>query len=289
MTDADIVRLDRGAGTGVIIHLHGATITSWTIGGKEMLFLSSKAIFDQKTPIRGGIPIVFPHFGPWEHGKPKHGFARISRWAPVGAPLTDATGDIHAALQLKPTPETKRVWDYEFDLVLEITLKESSLDSKLVVRNFEAQKSFSFTALLHNYLRLSDVDAVSISGLRDLEYRDALQGMKVMKETASLTRIQGPVDRIYLHSPPSLLISDEGQQSSVALSKSASLKDVVVWNPWAEGAQRLKDMDDDEYKQFVCVESGIVSEEVVLNPGESFVATQSLTKSPMTNVEAAGM
>ena len=77
---ADIVRLDRGAGTGLVIHKHGATITSWTIEGEEMLFLSSKAVFDNKTAIRGGIPIVFPHFGPWGDNKPKHGFARILSW-----------------------------------------------------------------------------------------------------------------------------------------------------------------------------------------------------------------
>lgn len=60
------------------VHLHGATLTSWTIGAgvccsvvagvlrvsytvacadNEQLFLSSKAVFDGATPIRGGIPV----------------------------------------------------------------------------------------------------------------------------------------------------------------------------------------------------------------------------------------
>ena len=59
--DPKTIVLDRGNDTSVTIHKHGATITSWKVAGVEMLFLSSKAIFDGNTPIRGGIPIVFPH------------------------------------------------------------------------------------------------------------------------------------------------------------------------------------------------------------------------------------
>lgn len=40
---------------------------------------SEKAVFDNKKAIRGGIPLVFPNFGPWDLG-PQHGFARISMW-----------------------------------------------------------------------------------------------------------------------------------------------------------------------------------------------------------------
>ena len=281
---SDIVRLDRGAGTGVTIHKHGATITSWTIEGEEMLFLSSKAIFDKKTPIRGGIPLVFPHFGPWAEGKPKHGFARISEWALVAPPSTDSTGDVIVALQLDASPETKKIWDHDFSLLLRVTLKESDLDVTLTVNNVDATP-FSFTALLHNYLKLSDIDATSISALKGLKYKDSLNDMKLKKEMCAPMRIAGPVDRIYLDSPPTHVISDEGKNSSVALNKSATLSDVVVWTPWAEGARGLKDMADDEYKQFVCVESGRVSEPVILNAGESFVAKQTLTKTPMMNVD----
>ena len=46
--------------------------------------------------IRGGIPVCFPQFGPWELG-PQHGFARDSRKWKVeggGAASVDAvTGD----------------------------------------------------------------------------------------------------------------------------------------------------------------------------------------------------
>ena len=40
------------------------------------LFLAK---LDGSKAIRGGIPVVFPNFGPWKLG-PQHGFARISTW-----------------------------------------------------------------------------------------------------------------------------------------------------------------------------------------------------------------
>ena len=46
------------------IHHYGATVLSWIVDGTEKLFLSSKAILDGTKAIRGGIPLVFPQFGP---------------------------------------------------------------------------------------------------------------------------------------------------------------------------------------------------------------------------------
>lgn len=54
----NVVELNNGADS-VKIHLHGATVISWCVEGKELLFLSSKAILDGSKPIRGGIPLVF--------------------------------------------------------------------------------------------------------------------------------------------------------------------------------------------------------------------------------------
>ncbi len=46
-------------GATVEIYLHGATVISFkTPTGQELLATSSKAIFDGKSAIRGGIPIV---------------------------------------------------------------------------------------------------------------------------------------------------------------------------------------------------------------------------------------
>lgn len=86
----------RVKGTSCRIQLFGATIISWTVDGVENIFLSSKAVLDGSRAIRGGIPICFPSFGPWEHG-PNHGFARISsNWSVTQNPVSDDdSGDVH--------------------------------------------------------------------------------------------------------------------------------------------------------------------------------------------------
>ncbi|MEL7292504.1 MAG: D-hexose-6-phosphate mutarotase, partial [Pseudomonadota bacterium] len=47
----------------------------------------------------------------------------------------------------------------------------------------------------------------------------------------------------------------------------------VLWNPWAQGAQGMGDMQDDGYKTFLCVESSLhaasIEQGQTLQPGES--------------------
>lgn len=52
------------SGSSVDVYLFGATVTSFrTAAGREMLMVSEGAKFDGATPIRGGVPLVFPQFG----------------------------------------------------------------------------------------------------------------------------------------------------------------------------------------------------------------------------------
>ena len=73
------VRLE-AEGAIALVALHGAHLLSWsTADGRERLFLSERAVFDGRTAIRGGIPVIFPQFA--ERGSlVKHGFARILPW-----------------------------------------------------------------------------------------------------------------------------------------------------------------------------------------------------------------
>src|SRR3954454_21123345 len=58
------------------IYLHGAHVTHFkSIDQPPLLFLSQCSRFSENEPIRGGVPVIFPWFGPRE-GLPQHGFAR---------------------------------------------------------------------------------------------------------------------------------------------------------------------------------------------------------------------
>lgn len=61
------------------LYLHGAQVTAWRPQGEQpVLFTSPKSVFAAGKAIRGGIPIIFPWFGPNQHARtaPQHGFAR---------------------------------------------------------------------------------------------------------------------------------------------------------------------------------------------------------------------
>src|SRR5579862_7041950 len=65
------------------IYLHGAHVTHWRpAGAKPVLFMSADSLFQKDKPIRGGVPIIFPWFGPRQgHPEsPAHGFARTHPW-----------------------------------------------------------------------------------------------------------------------------------------------------------------------------------------------------------------
>ena len=62
------------------IYHHGAHVTHFGKKGEQpLLFLSQCSRFSREDPIRGGIPVIFPWFGPRE-GMGQHGFARLKEW-----------------------------------------------------------------------------------------------------------------------------------------------------------------------------------------------------------------
>jgi glucose-6-phosphate 1-epimerase len=60
------------------IYLLGAHVAGFQKNGEPpLLFMSEASQFVVGKPIRGGVPIVFPWFGPRE-GRALHGFARVT-------------------------------------------------------------------------------------------------------------------------------------------------------------------------------------------------------------------
>ena len=134
---------------------------------------SEAAVFDGAKAIRGGIPVCFPQFGPWELG-PNHGFARILPWKflPQESGVTPA-GDAFASFQLRDDPATTgAMWPgRHFVLALVVTLSEGTLTTNLSVEN-TGEAPLEFTALLHTYLRVPTIADVGVSGLQGVDLID---------------------------------------------------------------------------------------------------------------------
>ena len=154
------------------IYLQGAHVARWKPRRQRpVLFLSSKSLFTPGKAIRGGVPVIFPWFGPRAEGKPgpAHGFARTTEWALEGTRLRN-DGDVEITLVLAPNDSARTFWDGEFALRFRVTLG-SNLQMELEVQN-NGKEPFIYEEALHTYLAVGDVRQVSVSGLEGTLYID---------------------------------------------------------------------------------------------------------------------
>jgi glucose-6-phosphate 1-epimerase len=137
--------------------------------------------------------------------------------------------------------QTRKAWDYAFELVLTVVLKATSLSMQLAVTN-KSDNAFQFTALLHTYLRISGpsltllhcsgwrdarvdlrlsclddclcgdpgIEKVTVEGLKGCSYADKVDGGKTKEEKEQQAKISMETDRIYKAVPGSVVIGDGG-------------------------------------------------------------------------------
>lgn len=248
----------------------GAQVTGWApIGHSEVIFLSDLAQCGPDTPIRGGIPVVFPWFGPGRTPGmlPAHGFARSTPWSLVGLISTPET--VTATHALTSEQATSNWFPHPYVLDLSITFgTELRLD--LTTHN-TGTESFSFEQALHTYLRVGDVQQIVVEGLDGTDYLDQAAGGLIATQADAL-RISGAIDRIY-QCAGSTRVTDPVLDRVITITKSGS-QDTVIWNPWQEGAAALADLRDDAWPEMLCVESANVKGSAIsLEPGSRHTMT----------------
>ncbi|KAJ2744294.1 hypothetical protein GGI20_003085 [Coemansia sp. BCRC 34301] len=257
-------------GSSATVYLYGATVTSWKCGGKERLFLSSLAKLDGSKPVRGGIPLVFPQFGPGS--LPQHGFARTRQWTLLSA--EDHGQGVVVSLQLKDNKDTRASkWPHKFDLLYTIDLTATTLSTIIKYENIDSQP-FAFTSLMHTYLRVPDISSTTITGLKDVVYADKIKGGSDLVEERDEVTVAANEDRVYVD-VPGVVTVNYGDES-IAIRR-FNFKDIVLWNPWAEKAAEMSDFGNDEFPQMICVEAGTVASEISLRPGQIISCGQILT------------
>ncbi|NKF21506.1 D-hexose-6-phosphate mutarotase [Solimonas marina] len=265
------VTIDSVDGAQATLSRHGAHVVSWqAAGGGEQLYLSSKAQAGAGQAIRGGIPVIFPQFAA-EGPLPKHGVARTGTWT-LSSRGRDADGRGRAIFTLADSADTRAVWPYAFLAALHVTVGGASLDVELRIHNRD-DAPFTFTAALHTYLRVDDIDHARLSSLQGLHYRDSAHGNTACIETDDPLAIVGEVDRIYFDTPPAVELRDGRRTLRIG---QRGFTDLVVWNPGAEKADALTDLDADGWRQMLCVEAAVIGVPVTLDPGAQWSAAQTL-------------
>jgi glucose-6-phosphate 1-epimerase len=226
----------------VKIHLHGSTIISWKHRNRELIFTSPEAVFDGSKPIRGGIPIVFPRFGPSDlFPKQQHGFARNSKW------------------KLSQSNQSKASFELEWEestfkpagkLLYNISLNGSSLRLELKPL---IEGDASYHSLFHTYFQIENVGEVSINGLEQCKYYEKSENYANSHEPKpnELNGVKGEIDRLY-ECKGEITLTDKFHK----IKMSSNAKNVVVWNP----GKKMADVPEESVKKFICIEHGNVKE-----------------------------
>lgn len=264
-----------------LISLYGGQILSFKPVGElaDMLFLSSKALYENGIAIRGGIPVCWPWFGPDPKGlqRPNHGFVRNQLWSVVAITTTD--NETHITLEFTENHKSEKTWKQPFTLTLEFHIGKT-LALKLTTQN-TGDQVFSVTQAFHTYLNIADITQVQVLGLEDSYYFDKLDQGKEKKQTGIVT-ISEETDRIYENINSHLVLNDPVFKRQIEID-SKNCKTGVVWNPWQ---RPMKDLDNLDYQHFVCVETGNIAFDLVqIPPGakKSLFTTYKILSSDVTS------
>ena len=262
-----MIEVDNGLATALISPYAGQILAYRPAGAADdLLFVSERAYFSPGKGIKGGVPICWPWFGadPQGQGRPAHGFARASPWSVLAAG-TLPSGASRITLGLADDADTRALWPYYFNLLVEITVG-STLGVELITRN-AGDQPFHITQGLHTYFKVGDATRLSVLGLEGCTYIDKAAGANdaIVLQEGPVT-VAAEVNRIYESVPPALAIEDPvlGRRIRIQSRHSATC---VVWNPWVDTARAMADLDDDDYRIMLCVETVNTASEVIEVPG----------------------
>jgi len=116
------------------------------------------------------------------------------------------------------------------------------------------------------------VSNISIEGIESSSYLDkVIPAANPYTSPASALTLTSTVDRVYTPAGgPSgpVIVSEDGKKKYSVVRD--NMNEVVVWNPWKEGAESIGDFaPKDGYKEMICVEAGAVKGWVELGGGET--------------------
>lgn len=239
----------------------GAQILQASINGRELLYLSSLSSGAQHS-LRGGIPVLFPQFadrGPLK----KHGFARDLPWQLVKESIHTNGQSLVFELQIQQGDQFD--WPYSAKLVLTAQLMLNALKMHLQVCN-SGSTHFAWTGGLHPYICLADLCASQLLGLHGSSVQDRYHPDRTTETDAAVSWNGDEFERLY-DSTARLQLKTPSHTIQLSMT---GFDQWMVWNPGVTGTQALKDLPDQDWKQFVCIEPVRVSRPSVLQPGEIF-------------------
>ena len=230
-----------------LVYLQGAHVAHFQPKGeKPVLWMSAESRFEAGKPIRGGVPICFPWFGPKAGAPdaPLHGFARILPWSIAAGhprerrqPARDARPDVGRRragglpARARPLPDREgrpepAAWSWPC--------------ATPTPRRARSRRPCTATSRC----RTSGRSASAASKAWPSSTRP--RRWPASPATSEPITIAAETDRVYLGATGTVTIEDPGWRRRIVVGKSGS-STTVVWNPWIAKAKAMPDFGDDEW------------------------------------------
>jgi len=251
LTDLPCYQLVCGEASAVISP-YGAHLLSYQPkNGVEVLYLSPETQWQNNTPIRGGVPVCWPWFGPaadvfnpQQQKLANHGVVRNQFWQLASQQSSET--EVSLSFEIK-TPSLPYAHAPAF-LRLTLSLTPEHLTLKLSSSQGIQQ------AALHSYFAVAGVEHAVVSPLQG-DFIDKVKGGQ-QHQTEPDLRFAEEIDRVYLATAEELTLATGQHQINI---KQQQHDASVLWNPWSAKAAALKDLPDQGYLHFVCVETARLS------------------------------
>ncbi|XZG69506.1 D-hexose-6-phosphate mutarotase [Chitinibacteraceae bacterium HSL-7] len=256
-----------------LVALQGAHVLSFVPAGKrDLLWVSPKAIFAPGKAVRGGIPLCMPWFGAGGEGRPAHGFARSSIWTLASAE-NHADGSTTVSFTLQDSDATRALWPHAFAYRLDVRVAAAM--TLTLTAEHKGDVAVPFTAALHTYFTVSDVQAVRVEGLEGATFIDTLGGANTRHvQEGAVTIGAGPIDSIYVNVAAEQRIVDTNRTIRI----DSPCKSSVVWNCGAETAAKMADVGAGNHLGYLCVECADTADNALtLAPGQTYTTTMTLS------------
>ncbi|HSV57202.1 MAG TPA: D-hexose-6-phosphate mutarotase [Magnetospirillaceae bacterium] len=249
------------------IYAYGAHVSSFRPAGQEdLLWMSPTSVYRAGVPLRGGVPVCFPWFGPHRTRTdlPLHGLVRTRFWSPKqAARLSD--GRTLLVLGFSDDSQTRAVWPYAFRIELKV-LVGRDLEIELSVEN-SGEDPFRYEDCLHAYLRVGSARGCGVIGLDGISYIDRLLGDRRAVQVGTV-RLGTETVNAYMRSPPCCILDDTSLSRRIRVEQEG-FTSTVVWNPGEKAAAKNPEIGA-AWDEYVCIEpANCLDSPVLLPPGTS--------------------
>eukprot|EP00915_Cephaloidophora_sp_WS-2016_P010620 GHVH01015578.1.p2 GENE.GHVH01015578.1~~GHVH01015578.1.p2 ORF type:complete len:287 (+),score=38.10 GHVH01015578.1:71-931(+) len=247
-----------GYGAKVLVDRTGSQMVSWvTRDYGEQMYISASCGSPPEMSIRAGNPVCYPQFatvGPLS----KHGIVRMLPWELV----SNSNGKAVMKIVLRNHDDHGFNFSFTAVFTCEITgPNDVCLD--LTVTNDDISPIKNQTVAFHPYFSVADIGKVSLKGFKGSSGFDktGLKENKIWNEESDTISVPNglPIDTMYKHvdSPIKFTVLDRGAadpRGNLKADLVRGFQDAVVWNIGSKDVVDLKDMPDEDWKHYMCME-----------------------------------